>query len=184
MDPSTGALKVYKHYPLASIATYNGVTLAHYGLGAAGIILGYSRWPALGWAAGVVYLVFALGQMYVVMPLAVCPSCVYRRIDHARCVSAMNLVSARIAPLADPVDFPLRASGVLCHNNLYMASLIAPLVIVVPALVIAFSWPLLAIFVAVATLFAVRLFVVFPRVACGHCAAKAHCPNAKAMGIS
>ena len=41
----------------------------------------------------------------------------------------------------------------------------------------------LAIFLAVAALFAVRLFVVFPRVACGHCATKGRCPNAKAMGI-
>ena len=28
--------KVYAKYPLANIAIYNGVTLAHYGLGAAG----------------------------------------------------------------------------------------------------------------------------------------------------
>ena len=64
-----------------------------------------------------------------------------------------------------------------------MASLIAPLVLVVPGLVIGFSWPLLAILVGLPALFGVRLFVVFPRVACGHCAAKGRCPNAKAMGI-
>jgi hypothetical protein len=180
----TSSLKVYKHYPLASIVVYNGMTLAHYGLGAAGVVVGYARWPAFGWAAGLIYLVFALAQMYVLMPLVVCPSCIYRRIEGARCVSAMNLISARIAPLADPAGFPSRAGGVLCHNKLYMASLIAPLLIVVPALVIAFSWPLLVIFLAVAALFAVRLFIVFPRVACGHCAAKGRCPNAKAMGIS
>ena len=183
MAHDTSSLKVYKRYPLTNIAVYNGVTLAHYGLGDAGIIVGYARWPLLGWVAGLVYLVFALAQMYVVMPLVVCPSCAYRRIEGARCVSAMNLVSARIAPVAPPEDFALRARGALCHNNLYMASLIAPLVIIVPALVIAFSWPLLAIFLAVAALFAVRLFVVFPRVACGHCATKGRCPNAKAMGI-
>ena len=68
--------RVYAHYPLANVAIYNGVTLTHYGFGAAGIILGYSRWPALAWVAGLVYLAFAFGQMYVLMPLMVCPSCV------------------------------------------------------------------------------------------------------------
>lgn len=64
--------------------------------------MGYAHWPVLGWTAGLVYPAFALGQRYVLMPLVVCPSCAYRRIEGARCVSAMNLVSARIAPLADP----------------------------------------------------------------------------------
>jgi len=32
--------------------------------------------------------------------------------------------------------------------------------------------------------FAVRLFIVFQRVACGHRVAKGRCPNAKAMGIT
>ena len=109
MAHDTSSLKVYKRYPLTNIAVYNGVTLAHYGLGGAGIIVGYARWPLLGWVAGLVYLVFALAQMYVVMPLVVCPSCAYRRIEGARCVSAMNLVSARIAPVAPPEDFALRA---------------------------------------------------------------------------
>jgi hypothetical protein len=175
--------KVYTHYPLANIAVYNGVTLAHYGLGAVGLLLGYARWPTLSWTAGMVYLAFALGQMYVLMPLMVCPSCAYRRIEGARCVSAMNLVSPRIAPLADPDGFAQRARGALCHNNLYMASLIAPLVLLLPALVMAFSWALLLIFLAIVALFALRLFVVFPHVACGHCVAKGRCPNAKAMGI-
>ena len=174
---------VYARYPLANIAIYNGVAVAHYGLGTAGLVLGYARWPALAWTVGLVYLMFALGQMYILMPLNVCPSCVYRRLEGARCVSAMNLVSTRIAPLADEGDFGRRAEGALCHNHLYMASLVAPLVIILPALVFAFSWVLLALFLAVAALLAVRLFVVFPRVACGVCAAKGRCPNAKAMGI-
>ena len=72
----------------------------------------------------------------------------------------------------------------MCHNNLYMASLLAPLAIVLPALVFAFSATLLALFLAVAALLALRLFVVFPRFACGVCAAKGRCPNAKAMGLS
>ncbi len=184
MAVDTGSRKVYRHYPLANIVIYNGVTLAHYALGAVGIVVGYARWPLLAWTVGLVYLVFALGQMYVLMPLVVCPSCAYRRMDGARCVSAMNLVSARIAPLADPEEFARRAEGAFCHNHLYMASLIAPLVLIVPALIVAFSWIVLALLLAVAALFALRLFVVFPRVACGVCAARGRCPNAKAMGLS
>jgi hypothetical protein len=175
---------VYTRYPLRNVAIYNGVTAAHFGLGAAGLIVGYGRWPEAAWAAGLVYLAFALGQMYVLMPLTVCPSCVYRRIDGGRCVSAMNLVSERIAPLADPDDFPLRARGVLCHNNLYMASLIAPLALLLPALLLDFGWPLLSIYIAIVALFVLRLFVIFPRVACGVCAAKGRCPNAKAMRLT
>jgi hypothetical protein len=175
--------EVYQRYPATSVAIYNGATLAHYALGAAGIIVGYDRWPVVAWAAGLGYLLFAHGQMYVMMPMVVCPSCTYRRIDGARCISGMNAVSARLTPLADHDSFPLRARGVLCHNNLYMASLIAPLVLIAPALVFAFSWVLLGIFVAVAALLALRMFVIFPRVASGHCLEKRRCPNAQAMGI-
>jgi hypothetical protein len=64
-----------------------------------------------------------------------------------------------------------------------MASLIAPLLLMAPALVFVFSWVLLGIFVAVAALLALRMCVIFPRVACGHCLEKRRCPNAQAMGI-
>ena len=89
--------QLYKEYPLASVAAYNGATLAHDALGALGMIVGYGKWPALGWTLGLAYLVFAVVQMYVLMPLMVCPGCVYRRMDGARCISALNLVSAKIA---------------------------------------------------------------------------------------
>ena len=65
-----------------------------------------------------------------------------------------------------------------------MRALMAPLLLILPALIIAFGWSLLAIFLAVAALLALRLFIVFPYVACGHCIAKGRCPNAKAMGLS
>jgi hypothetical protein len=175
--------EVYRRYPAANIVVYNGVTLAHYSLGAAGIVVGYERWPVVAWLLGAAYLLSSLGQMYVMMPLVVCPSCTYRRLEEARCISAMNLVSARLRQPADPDRFPLRAKGALCHNNLYMGSLIAPLVLLVPALVFAFSWALLGVFLAVAALLVVRMFVIFPRVACGHCLEKRRCPNAQAMGI-
>jgi hypothetical protein len=178
-----GARKVHKVYPLSSVALYNGVTLAHYLLGAVGVIIGYSRWPLLGWILGLTYVGFAIVQMWVLMPIQVCPSCVYRRMDGSRCISALNLLSARIAPLADEDEFPERGNGVLCHNNLYLAALIAPLVLMVPALILDFSWLVLAILFVVGVLLVFRMMVLFPRVACGHCAARRRCPNAQAMGI-
>jgi hypothetical protein len=175
--------RVYRVFPAASVVLYNGVTLAHFGLGALGLLIGFETWPTLAWILAGAYLVFALGQMYILMPLKVCPTCVYRRMDGARCVSGLNLVSARLAPPRDRDGFPERARGAFCHNNLYMASLIAPLVLIAPALVIAFSWALVGIFAAVAVLLVLRMFVIFPRVACGHCVERGRCPNAQAMGI-
>jgi hypothetical protein len=177
-------LRVYKIYPLRNVLVYNGTTILHYALGAFGLNLGYDRWPVLGWVLALGYLVFALAQMYVLMPLSVCPSCVYRRLEGARCVSGLNLLSAKFARQADAKDFPNRGKGFLCHNHLYMASLAAPLILMLPALILAFSAPLLFVFLAVVGLFVFRVLVVFPRVACGRCAAKGDCPNAKAMGLS
>jgi hypothetical protein len=165
------------------VALYNGTTLAHYTLGATGVIIGYDRRPVLGWTIGPVYLAFALVQMYGLMPLTVCPSCAYRRMDGARCISAMNLVSARLAAPRDKETFSRRGTGFLCHNNLYLAALILPLLLMLPALVFAFSWALLSVFLVVVGLLAFRMLILFPRVACGHCAAKKQCPNARAMGI-
>jgi len=39
---------VYRTYPGWSVALYNVVTLFHFGLGAAGILIAYDRWPTLG----------------------------------------------------------------------------------------------------------------------------------------
>ena len=175
--------EVYRSYPRSSVALYNGVTLLHFGLGAAGIALVYDRWPVLGWVLAALYLVEALGQMYVMMPLVVCPSCVYRTMTGARCVSAMNVVSAHLRRIGSPAGFGRRAQGILCHNNLYLGSLIAPLPLVLVGLIPNFSAAALLMALAVAALLAFRYLVVFRRTACPHCAAKGRCPNAKAMGI-
>jgi hypothetical protein len=182
-DPASGP-RVYRIYPLASVLLYNGITLTHFGLGMLGILVGFRTWPTPAWILGVAYVLFALTQMYVLMPLKVCPTCAYCRMDGARCISALNLVSARLAAPRDPDDFPRRAIGVLCHNNLYMAALVLPLFLMLPALVADFSVALLGLFLGLAALLAFRLFVLFTRVACVHCAAKRHCPNAQAMRIS
>ena len=175
---------VYDRYPASSVALYNGVTLLHFGVAAAGLVVAFWRWPALGWVLGAVYLAFALVQMYLIMPLVVCPRCVYRTMSDARCVSGLNLLSPRFRRPLLHDEFGRRAEGVFCHNNLYMAALVGPLLLMAPGLVFSFSVAALALWLGVAALLAFRYFVVFKRTACPHCAAKGRCPNAKAMGIS
>jgi hypothetical protein len=168
---------------VSSLVIYNGATALHYVLGGFGIMLGYN----FSWAAyllGILYLVFAFAQMYVLMPFMVCRNCVYTKWEDALCISGMNVVAKRIAREGDVKDFGARGEGLLCHNNLYMAAKILPIVAMIPALILNFSLTLLAIFLAVVGLLAFRMFVVFPKVACGHCRAKNICPNAEAMGLS
>ena len=175
--------KVYPRYPVSSIVIYNGVTALHFLLGGSGIILGYNfSW--LAYLFGYLYLGFAFGQMYIIMPLAVCPNCVYYRIKHSRCVSGLNLISQKIARQGRLEDFSKRAEGLFCHNNLYMAALFVPILAMIPALILNFSLSLLAIFLAVVGLLLYRFFVIFPKIACVHCSAKNLCPNAKSMGLS
>jgi hypothetical protein len=177
-------LNLYTRYPISSLLIYNGVTILHYLLGGTGIILGYNAgWFAYG--LGAAYLVFAFGQMYVMMPLVVCPHCVYSRLDNALCISGLNVISGKVAQRGDVSAFArVRGQGLLCHNNLYMAAKILPIVVMLPALFLNFTWVLLTIFLVVVGLMAFRVFVIFPQIACGHCRAKNICPNAQAMGLS
>jgi hypothetical protein len=175
---------VYRSYPLRDVVLYNGVTLLHFGLAAAGLLLAYERWPALASVLAIVYLIVALGQMYVVMPLVVCVACVYSTMPGARCVSGMNVIAARLRG-APPSEFEARRTkGPLSHNKLYMGSLIAPIPLLAVGLILNFSLAALAALLGVAALLAFRILVVFRHTACPHCAAKGHCPNARAMGIA
>jgi hypothetical protein len=81
-------------------------------------------------------------------------------------------------------DFPKRGQGLFCHNNLYMAAKLIPILAMIPALFLNFSFVLLTIFLTVVGLLLFRIFVIFPKIACVHCRAKNICPNAKAMGLS
>jgi hypothetical protein len=173
--------EVYTRYPAANILVYHGVTFLHFCLGGIGIAYGYNTSP-LAAVLGGLYLVFAFGQMYVLMPLMVCRNCVYYGLEDARCISAMNLIAKRIVKQGDPQDFPNRARGLLCHNNLYLAALISPIILMIPALIMSFSFMLLAIWLAVIGLL-LRFFVIFTRVACVHCQAKHDCPNAERTGV-
>jgi len=121
--------------------------------------------------------------MYVLMPLKVCPGCPYYRLNNSLCISGLNVVSRKIAKEGDVKDFPRRAEGPFCPNNLYIASLAIPIIAMIPALILDFSFLVLAILLVVVALFLFRFFVIFPKIACLHCIAKYRCPQAEAMGV-
>lgn len=179
---STAKLKAYTRYPWSSVFVYNGATVAHYVLGAIGISLGYS-FSGIGYLLGVLYLMFAFLQMYVVMPLTVCPNCAYVRMKNSLCVTGLNVVSKRVAKEGDRANFSNRAKGAFCPNNLYLGALVIPIILMIPALVANFSVAVLILWLVVIGLLLFRFFVVFRRTACIHCAAKYECPNAQSMGI-
>lgn len=175
--------KVYVRYPSSSVLIYNGSTILHFLLGGIGIALGYSFSSWAGYVFGSLYLVSAFVEMYVLMPLAVCPNCVYYRTSGSLCISGLNVISKKIAKERDPQDFAKRAEGLFCPNNLYMASLVVPILAMIPALTVNFSFLLLTIFLIVVALLLFRFLVIFPRIACLHCSAKYKCPQAGAMGV-
>jgi hypothetical protein len=168
---------------LSSVFIYNGSTVLHFLLGAAGIALGYSSSSWAGYGVGLAYLMFSIVEMYMVMPLTVCPNCVYYRANDTLCISGLNRLSRKIAGPGDPRDFPKRAQGLFCNNNLYMAALVIPILAMIPALILNFSILLLVIFLFVIGLLLFRIFVIFPKIACLHCMAKHKCPQAGAMGV-
>ena len=173
----------YTRYPLWNVVIYNSITVLHYVLGSAGLILGYQGSSAAH-LAGFVYLAFAVAQMYVLMPFIVCPNCVYYVLDHSRCISALNVVSRKVTGRGELHRFADRGQGFFCHNNLYMAALIVPIIGMIPALALHFSFTVLAVFVVLIALLLYRIFVVFPKLACVYCRAKNVCPNAQSMGIA
>jgi hypothetical protein len=175
--------KLYTRYPLSSLLIYNGATILHFLLGGIGIILGYNFSSWAGYAFGALYLAFSFVEMYVMMPLTVCPNCVYYRMKDSLCISGLNVISKKVAREGDPKDFPKRGEGLFCNNNLYMAALMAPIIAMIPALIMNFSFLLLAIFLAVVGLLLFRFFVIFTKIACVHCSAKYKCPQAEAMGV-
>ncbi len=175
--------KLHTRYPLSSIVIYNGSTVAHYLLGGIGIIIGYNFSSWAGYLFGTLYLVFSFVEMYIIMPLTVCPNCVYYKIENSLCVSGLNVISKKIAKEGNPENFAKRAEGLLCSNNMYIAALIIPIITAVPALIVNFSIPLLVIFLALIALLVFRFFVIFVKIACLHCRAKYKCPQAGQMGV-
>jgi hypothetical protein len=181
LPETTAKAKLDTRYPLASVLTYNGTTILHYSLGGVGIILGFNSW--IGYLLGSLYLAFSFAEMYVLMPLKVCPNCAYYRLKDSLCISGLNIASRKIAKEGNVNDFPKRAQGLLCPNNLYIAALVIPIIAMIPALALDFSFLVLAILLTVVGLLLFRFFVVFTKIACVHCIAKYKCPQAEAMGV-
>ena len=179
---SENSVKVYTRYPLSSILIYNGTTILHFLVGGIGIFIGYNFWT--GYLLGSAYLAFAFAEMYVHMPLKVCPNCVYYKLDNSLCISGLNVVSRKLAKEGDVKHFPNRAKGMFCSNNLYIAALVIPIIAIIPALIINFSFILLAMLLALVALLIFRFFVIFTKIACVHCRAKNVCPQARSMGLS
>jgi hypothetical protein len=121
--------------------------------------------------------------MYVHMPLKVCPNCVYYRLKNSLCISGLNVVSRKMAKEGKVEDLRSRARGLLCPNNLYIASLAIPIIAIILALLLNFSFAVLAILLAVVALLLFRFFVIFPKIACVRCRAKNVCPQAQSMGL-
>ena len=176
---SSSSIQLYTRYPLLNILTYNGTTIIHYLLGGTGIILGYDS--LIGYLIGIIYIAFSFIEMYVHMPLKVCPNCVYYKLENSLCISGLNVVSRKITKEGNVTDFPNRAKGVFCPNNLYLASLVIPIIAMIPALILDFSIVVLVILLVVVGLLVFRFFVIFPRIACVHCRAKNICPQAQSM---
>lgn len=174
----------FRHYPLWRVLLTNGLTVGHYVVGASAIVVAYPHHPVLGCPIGLAYFVYATVQLYVLMPLVVCPGCVYRTIRGGRCPSGLNLISARLsraaAPTAGTAGFEARNQGALCQSSLCLWSLVAPLPIALPGLVLFFSWTGLAVWLAVAVLAAVRVGGFYRLVVCSHCLARRWCPVARA----
>ena len=174
--------KLYQKYSFSRVFIYEFSTILHYLIGGLGLIIGYTfLW--LGYLIGLIYIVFAFLQMYILMPLTVCPNCVYYRMKDSRCVSGLNIISRKLAKEGNPDDFPKRAAGLFCYNNIYMAALFFPIVASVPALIFNFSLFLLIPFLIVIGLLIFRFFVIFPKIACLHCHAKYTCPIGEKIGV-
>lgn len=175
--------KLHTKYPLSSIMIYNGSTIIHYLLGGIGIIIGYDFSSWVGYLFGALSFFFSFMEMYIIMPLTVCPNCVYYKIENSLCISGLNMVSKKIAKEGNPENFAKRAEGLFCFNNMYIAALIIPLIAIIPAFIVNFSVLLLIIFLALITLLVFRFFVLFTKIACLHCRAKYKCPQAGQMGV-
>ena len=176
-----GKVGLYNRYPWSSILIYNGTTILHFALGGAGIMLGYAS--LFGYVLGALYLAFAFGEIYILMPLTVCPNCVYYRLENSLCISGLNVVSRKLAGAGDVKKFERRAKGPFCSNNLYIASMVIPIIVMIPALVLNFSFIVLVLLLVIVALLAFRFFVIFSKIACLHCRAKKICPQAQSMKL-
>lgn len=179
----TPVVRPWRRCPLWRVIGYTGLTLLHYGLGTALLLVAYRLVPTLAWPLAVSYLVFAVAQRYVFMPAVVCPGCAYLTIDGGRCPCGANLLAARLTRLsAASGGFASRATGALAPRKLDLASLVLPLLLVLPALLFAHSWLALALAATVGLLVVLRLALIEPS-HCARCLERRWCPLRQARTI-
>jgi hypothetical protein len=167
------------------VLLYQALTLTQDASGAVVLVTGYQEWPCVGWPLAAAYLVFALVQLYVLTPLDVCPGCAYRAVPEGRCMAGLSVLSAKLAPTAGAsAGFAQRRAGALCHTTLAVAAALAPPILVVPALVLAFSWTTLGVALGILFCAALRAEVVFRRLGCPRCLARRWCPVARALRLA
>jgi hypothetical protein len=180
--PSPGS---FRRYPLWRVIGLNGITLLHYAVGCVAIAMSYRSYPIVGLPVALAYLVYAVVQLYVLMPLVVCPACVYRSIRNGRCANGLNVISVRLSPSPVPgPGFEERTHGALCQSSLCLLSLVLPVPLAVPGLAISFSWMGLGLTLAVAVLAGARLVYIVPRAVCSHCLARRWCPAARSGRVA
>lgn len=167
----------FKRHPLWRVLCLNGLTVFHYVVGCAAILAAYRSYPIVGWPVGLAYFVFATVQFYVLMPLVVCPGCVYRTVRGGRCPSGLNLISARLCPpSASAIEFRERTHGPLCQSSLGLLSWVLPVPLALPGLIVSLSGMAAIITTTVAVLTVVRLAIVTRHALCSHCLAQRWCP--------
>ena len=175
--------ELYNQYPLSSVFIYNASTILHFMAG--GLLLCATNKFIGPWgiAIGLLYILFAHFEMYIMMPLQVCKNCSYFRLDGGLCISGLNMIAKKIARLGNPSDFPKRAEGFFCPNNIYIFNLVLPILCGIPILIFNFSWLLLLLEVSLFLLLAIRFVFIIPQLACVHCLSKSVCPQAGQMGV-
>lgn len=172
----------FSKYPLKSLLIYYLATILHYLFGYFGILIAFD-YSSAGKIVSAAYLCFAIVQMYILMPMMVCPNCAYTNKPEMLCISGLNVIARKFFPKGDLNNFKSRSEGILCHNNLYMSAKILPVLIILPFLFINFSWALLLLLISVIGLLLLRIFYIFKKIACNHCLVRNICPNAISMGI-
>jgi hypothetical protein len=175
--------ELYNRYPISSVFIYNASTVLHFIVG--GLILCDTNKfiGPLGISIGLLYILFAHFEMYIMMPLSVCKNCAYFRLDGGLCISGLNIVAKKITRLGNPSDFPKRAMGFFCPNNIYIFNLVLPILCGIPILIFNFSYFLLSLEIFLFTLLATRFVFIIPTLACLHCLSKFVCPQAGQMGV-
>jgi hypothetical protein len=175
--------RLNKRYPTSTVWIYNATTVLHYILGSVGIMAGYNFAPLVGYPAGFVYLALAFAEMYIWMPMKVCPNCFYYKLEGSLCMAGLNVISQKVALEGKTADFGKRGAGPLCTDNLSLGILALPLVVMLPAFFFNFSIALLVCYAAVGILLVFRYAYFFPRLACRLCRSKAICPQAARLGV-